>query len=78
MWFDLVVPVDVFGDCGDLGSTYHLVFEYAVEPFQFPVGLGIVDRQRMLGHIIARYCSNWLTPSPSIRPRWRRIVSLDR
>ena len=43
MRFDLVMPVDVFGDGGDLGAAYHLVFEYAVESFQFPVSLGMVD-----------------------------------
>ncbi len=40
MGFDLVVPVQVYRDCGDLGSTDHLVFEDAVEAF--PVSCSLV------------------------------------
>jgi hypothetical protein len=39
----LVTPVNVFGDPGDLTSTAHLAFDDAVEPFQFPVRLRMVD-----------------------------------
>jgi hypothetical protein len=37
------MPVDVFGDGGDLGSADHLILQDAVESFQFPVRLGVVD-----------------------------------
>jgi hypothetical protein len=42
VWFDLVVPVDVFGDVSELASAPFL-FEDSVESFQFSVGLGVVD-----------------------------------
>jgi len=43
MRFNLVMPANVFGDCGDLGAANHLVFEDSIEPFQFPVRLRVVD-----------------------------------
>ena len=40
MWFDLVVPADVFVYGFELVL---FLFVDAVEAFQFPVGLGMVD-----------------------------------
>ena len=67
VWLDFVMPVNVLGYGGDLGAADHLILQDAVEPFQFPVRLGVVDSAEnmldpLLGEVLFEFAYALLLP----------------